>query len=390
MKRRSNAGIYILMLVIMLLVLTVGMIAVIGYGRMHQKLEEKEEELRQEAEATPEPTETPTPEPTTTPDDPAIQKAKLIASIREAVDRNHVQMVESLLRYTSQDGMVVPYEEEDVAAVMLHLKKVESDYEKFFSFLESDQITVGGDEENRYLLLTNENLRRLTNTEEPAESVTAEEVVLTGTGKMVAIDPGHQAHGNSEQEPIGPGAAQTKAKVASGTTGCSTGVPEYQLNLDVSLKLRDELKARGYDVYMIRESNDVNISNAERAQTAAAAGADILVRIHANGSENTSVSGALTMAPSSSNPFLDGGLIAQCQLLSEKVISSFCLATGANNQGVLQTDDMSGLNWCTIPATIVEMGYMTNPEEDSRMQTEEYQKQMVKGIADGIDQYFAS
>ena len=109
MKRRSNAGIYILMLVIMLLVLTVGMIAVIGYGRMHQKLEEKEEELRQEAEATPEPTETPTPEPTTNPDDPAIQKAKLIASIREAVDRNHVQMVESLLRYTSQDGMVVPY-----------------------------------------------------------------------------------------------------------------------------------------------------------------------------------------------------------------------------------------------------------------------------------------
>ena len=248
MKRRSNAGIYILMLVIMLLVLTVGMIAVIGYGRMHQKLEEKEEELRQEAEATPEPTETPTPEPTTNPDDPAIQKAKLIASIREAVDRNHVQMVESLLRYTSEDGMVVPYEEEDVAAVMLHLKKVESDYEKFFSFLESDQITVGGDEENRYLLLTNENLRRLTNTEEPAESVTAEEVVLTGTGKMVAIDPGHQAHGNSEQEPIGPGAAQTKAKVASGTTGRSTGVPEYQLNLDVSLKLRDELKARGYDV----------------------------------------------------------------------------------------------------------------------------------------------
>lgn len=390
MKRWSNAGIYILMLVIMLLVLTVGMIAVIGYGRMHQKLEEKEEELRQEAEATPEPTETPTPEPTTNPDDPAIQKAKLIASIREAVDRNHVQMVESLLRYTSQDGMVVPYEEEDVAAVMLHLKKVESDYEKFFSFLESDQITVGGDEENRYLLLTNENLRRLTNTEEPVELVTAEEVVLTGTGKMVAIDPGHQAHGNSEQEPIGPGAAQTKAKVASGTTGRSTGVPEYQLNLDVSLKLRDELKARGYDVYMIRESNDVNISNAERAQTAAAAGADILVRIHANGSENTSVSGALTMAPSSSNPFLDGGLIAQCQLLSEKVISSFCLATGANNQGVLQTDDMSGLNWCTIPATIVEMGYMTNPEEDSRMQTEEYQKQMVKGIADGIDQYFAS
>ena len=74
----------------------------------------------------------------------------------------------------------------------------------------------------------------------------------------------------------GPGASQTKAKVASGTTGRTTGVTEYQLNLDVALKLRDELEARGYEVYMIRETNDVDISNAERAQLAAESGSDIL------------------------------------------------------------------------------------------------------------------
>lgn len=226
-------------------------------------------------------------------------------------------------------------------------------------------------------------------TEEP-KTMIAEEPVLIGTGKLVAIDPGHQGKGNHNQEPIGPGASETKAKVASGTTGRTTGVPEYVLNLDVSMKLKEELLARGYEVYMIRETHDIDISNAERAQAAAEAGADILVRIHANGSENTSVAGALTMAPSFGNPFLSGELVEECQELSAIIIETFCASTGANNQGVYQTDTMSGLNWCTIPATIVELGYMTNPEEDKKMQTEEYQNLMVLGIANGIDQYFES
>ena len=222
------------------------------------------------------------------------------------------------------------------------------------------------------------------------EILVPEEVSIESNGKKIAIDPGHQGKGNSEKEPIGPGASQMKAKVASGTTGRTTGVPEYQLNLDVSLKLRDELEARGYEVYMIRETNDVNISNAERAKAAANAGADLLIRIHANGSENSSVAGALTMSPTSANPYVDSETVKECQKLSQIVIEAFCEATGAKNQGVYQTDEMSGLNWCTIPATIVELGYMTNPEEDVRMQTASYQDSMVQGIANGIDRYFTS
>ncbi|MDD3339130.1 MAG: N-acetylmuramoyl-L-alanine amidase [Lachnospiraceae bacterium] len=214
-------------------------------------------------------------------------------------------------------------------------------------------------------------------------------LVAGSNGHKVAIDAGHQAHGNSEKEPIGPGASESKAKVASGTHGDASGLDEYELNLQVSLQLRDELTARGYEVYMIRETHDVNISNAERAQAAADAGSEILVRVHANGSDDHSVAGALTMAPGSDNSFLSTDLIQNSQRLSQIMIDSFCAETGAKNLGVQNYNNMSGINWSTIPVTIVEMGFMTNADEDLTMASADYQKKMVQGIANGVDTYFA-
>ena len=220
---------------------------------------------------------------------------------------------------------------------------------------------------------------------EPEEPEEPEEA--KGNGHIVCIDPGHQRSGESAKEPNGPNSKTMKARVTGGTRGTTTGVYEYELTLTISQALKTELEKRGYTVYMTRDTHDVKISNMERAQYATQVNADIYFRIHANGAGSSSANGAMMLTPSASNPYV-ANLASKSKTLSQDVLTAYCQATGMKNLGVQANDTMTGLNWATMPMTLIELGFMTNPRDDKNMEDAAYQAKMVQGMANGIDAYF--
>mgnify|MGYP001379804498 CR=1 FL=1 len=167
----------------------------------------------------------------------------------------------------------------------------------------------------------------------------------------------------------------------------ATGINEYELNLAVSLKVRDILEERGYDVYMIRETHDVisaipSVQNLPRRTEQTFSCVYTRTAIRTVGLRSTHDGTEQQKYVSS------GDVISKSQKLSQKMIAAFCKDTGAKNRDVIYTDSMSGINWSTIPVTIIELGFMSNPSEDRLMATEDYRNKMAQGIADGIDAYY--
>lgn len=206
-------------------------------------------------------------------------------------------------------------------------------------------------------------------------------------GITIVIDPGHSAIVENKQEPVGPGATELKSGDTSGTSGVNTGINEYEFTLNLANQLKAELETRGYTIVLTRDSNDVPRSCVERADIMNNANAQACVRIHANGSENSGAKGAMTICTSAGSPYVPE-LYQQSRFLSDCVLEQYIVSTGAVSEGVWETDTMSGNNWSKIPVTIIETGYMSNPEEDALLASQDYQIKMVQGIANGLDKYF--
>ena len=211
---------------------------------------------------------------------------------------------------------------------------------------------------------------------------------LPGEGRTVVLDPGHSSKQKGDSVPIGPGAAEMKAGDAVGTHGAVSGLNEYDLTLQIAQKLRDELETRGYKVLLTHEDNETAVNCDERAMVANEARADCFIRIHADGSGDPAASGAMAICITPSNPWT-ADTYKESRRLSDCVLEAYCTATKLPSRGVLEEDNMTGNNWAVVPTTLLEMGFMTNPDEDLLMADEHFQVSMIEGIADGIDAFCA-
>lgn len=218
----------------------------------------------------------------------------------------------------------------------------------------------------------------------PSVVMQLEEAEKPLTGVKIGIDPGHQAKGNNEKETVAPGSKKTKPKVSSGTAGVKTRIPEYKTVLEISLKLRDALVAQGAEVYMTRETHDVNISNQERAKMMNALGVDLVLRIHCDGADNRSKHGIAVYCSKSNS------IAAESYRACEAILPAVCAATGAKDNGIISNDNYTGQNWSTVPCLMVECGFASNPDEDVLLNTEDYQLKLAEGLTQGIIDYIAN
>jgi N-acetylmuramoyl-L-alanine amidase len=203
---------------------------------------------------------------------------------------------------------------------------------------------------------------------------------------VVVIDAGHQGKANLRREPIGPGSRIKKPAVAGGTSGVATHKAESLVNLQVALKLRAQLEARGVKVIMVRTSQKANVPNSRRALIANRAGADLFIRLHCDAA-GSRTRGVLTLVPGKNR--WTGPIVARSARAGSAVHRAVLSATGAKDRGITRRTDMAGFNWSKVPCVIVEMGVMTNRADDRLLASPAYQAKLATGIADGAFAYLS-
>lgn len=208
-------------------------------------------------------------------------------------------------------------------------------------------------------------------------------------GMSICIDAGHGITSKAAniREPLAPGSKIMKAAYASGTSGVSTKITEEHLNLVVAKKLKKVLSDNGAKIIMVRETSKCDLSNVERAKFWNSKNVGLTIRIHANGINDSKVNGVLMMIPGDKY-ITDKKLLNKSALAGQFILDGVLKQTKAKSRGTVNSTDLTGFNWSKVPVVLLEMGFMTNPQEDRLMNTDAYQNKIAEGIVTGVIQYW--
>lgn len=204
---------------------------------------------------------------------------------------------------------------------------------------------------------------------------------------VIVIDPGHGPWVNLDMEPIAPGSDVMKRKYGVGATGVVTGTLEREINLNVSLMLRDLLENDGYTVIMTRTDHETISSNIDRANLANDNNADLVLRIHSDSYKDSNIKGASMLVPGKVGYAVD--IVDISRTYGEIILNTLTEEVGMKNRGVITRTDQTGFNWSKVPIMTVELGFLSNPDEDRLLSSSDYQTKLAQALYKGIAKCFS-
>ena len=236
-----------------------------------------------------------------------------------------------------------------------------------------------------------------TNTENTTEKKATENSTTKPTenkgilsGFKVLLDAGHGCSGNYV-EPKYKGASDSEVTYensSTGATGVVTKKREGDLTLEIALKLQKKLQNLGADVLMIRTKKTTPMSLVQRAEYGNKHKVDLAFRIHADGLDDQSVNGASTLYPSAEH--INNKIAEKSKNIASIIQREYIKSTGLADRGTVERNDLVGFNFTTVPSILLELGFMTNPEEDRKMSDKKFQEKMVDGITNGMIAYYTN
>ena len=205
-------------------------------------------------------------------------------------------------------------------------------------------------------------------------------------GVTVCVDPGHQGVELYAKEPMGPGLSGYHKTSNGQAQGVVTRRYESVVVLEVGLKLRNALLQEGASVVMTREDQNTPVTNVRRAEIAAEGGADVFIRLHCDNSGNKNARGIFVYIPLSSTNAKAVADAKTYRTYGEALLKAMKEATGVTKGTVRQNNSYVANNWATMPAFLIEFGFMSNPDDDLMISTPEYQQHLIEGMINGIEE----